>query len=554
MPARVALADFALRNPLYGGATVTVFRVTAALERTTDLATVYSAPSGPALASNPQRLDSEGKWTSPVYVAEPVIMVVGSDIFDAHETGVVTAGGRWRGDWQAGTVYQPDDMARFASDIYVCVAAHTAGVFAADFASAKWEVFVEALASAEDAANSAAAASLSASSASSSATAAANSANAAADSATAAAAGGVKVTASDTTASPLASALVAGTGINLAVQSPGANETLQVSLANTGVTAGNYGGASAVPTFTVDAQGRLTAAGAVAITAGLTNWTESVNTSSPNATVPVVRLLATNAATDVDAAITPKGTGALLAQVPDGTTTGGNKRGSQSTDFQQNRSAATQVASGARAVVAGGLNNTASAANAFVGGGASNTATGVNAVVAGGSENLASGYTSWIPGGYRATTRGLQRGSVASGFFATTGDAQWGLMVLRRQTTDFTPTVLTSDGYAPGTNNQIVLPNDCTCFFRIEVAARRTDGDNGSAAYVFTGCVDRNTTAASTALVGTVTKTVLAEDVAAWDVNVTADTTNGSVAITVNGEGSTNINWVAVAYLVEVVG
>jgi predicted outer membrane repeat protein len=52
--------------------------------------------------------------------------------------------------------------------------------------------------------------------------------------------------------------------------------------------------------------------------------------------------------------ITPKGTGAfILGPPPDGTATGGNARGTNAIDFQINRTAAGQVASGSRSVLMG---------------------------------------------------------------------------------------------------------------------------------------------------------------------------------------------------------
>jgi hypothetical protein len=61
--------------------------------------------------------------------------------------------------------------------------------------------------------------------------------------------------------------VLTGTGLSSVASN---TDTVTISLDNTAVTAGSYGSASAIPTFTVDAQGRLTAAGTASISTSFT--------------------------------------------------------------------------------------------------------------------------------------------------------------------------------------------------------------------------------------------------------------------------------------------
>ena len=70
--------------------------------------------------------------------------------------------------------------------------------------------------------------------------------------------------------------------------------------------------------------------------------------------------------------------------------------------------------------------------------------------------------------------------------------------------------------------------------------------------YLITGGIDNN--AGTTALVGSVTTTTVAEDTAAWDVTATADDTNDGINVLVTGEASKTIRWVARAEIAEVCG
>lgn len=132
---------------------------------------------------------------------------------------------------------------------------------------------------------------------------------------------------------------------------------------------------------------------------GLTHFTESVNTAAPNATVPIVQFLATNAATNADAALTPKGTGAIVAQIADNTATGGNKRGNHAVDWQRERTANTQVAAGTHNVIGGGRQNSAAGTYSTVAGGSNNAATGNQCTIGGGSSNVAASTSGTVAGG-----------------------------------------------------------------------------------------------------------------------------------------------------------
>ena len=139
----------------------------------------------------------------------------------------------------------------------------------------------------------------------------------------------------------------------------------------------------------------------------------------------------------------------------------------------------------------------------------------------------------------------------ASGVFSGAGDSQTGSIVLRAATTTTTPVVLTSNNGAASATNQVILPNNSAYTFSILVVARQqAAGGTASAAWQITGLIRQEGTAASTTLVASTVTTI--SNVPAWTIAVTADTTNGGLAITATGAAATNIRWVATAQTSEV--
>jgi hypothetical protein len=257
--------------------------------------------------------------------------------------------------------------------------------------------------------------------------------------------------------------------------------------------------------------------------------------------------------------LSPKGTGALIAgPKPDGAATGGNARGANSLDLQTKRTANTQVASGLDSVVLG-TNNTASNQNATAIG-ASNTASGLFSTAIGRSctastSNANSFGIFCISSGNSSTSLGFRSVSdrygmfsEASDQFATTGDAQRARFVLRRATTDATPTALFLDGSAA----RLTIPVNKAMGFTIQVVGSY-QGMSENAYFVRKGLiVNDNSTTTIVGLVETLGTDQKSLGAVGTDVTVTADDTNEALIITVTGVAAQNWRWVASVDAVEV--
>jgi hypothetical protein len=214
-------------------------------------------------------------------------------------------------------------------------------------------------------------------------------------------------------------------------------------------------------------------------------------------------------------------------------------------------------ATGNASAVVGGTSNAASASSSSVFGGQSNISSGFQATVLGGESNISNGTGSSVIGGRAATTRSIVGNFVttASNIPITTanGVQQLATLLLGRQTTDATATRLASDSSTAGTTNQVILPDNSAYTFQGTCIANVTGGGTTSG-WKFEGVIKRGANAASTALVAAVTPTVIAQDAgaAAWVLAVTADTTNGGIAVTVTGAAATTIRWVAKIETTEV--
>lgn len=360
---------------------------------------------------------------------------------------------------------------------------------------------------------------------------------------------------------------IALTGDGTASVTTGGSGALTLATVNSNT--GSFGSSTLVPVITVNAKGLVTAvstaaiSGAISVTGGDLTMSGATGTAITNATlatvnsnvgtfgsatqIPVVTVNAKGLVTGVTAtAVTAANVGAVanagatpsiqsgtFAAMPAAGTAG---RLYVTTDtnsiYRDSGSAWVQVSEASILYTenpSSPVTSTVSGANA-VSIGSRNTATSTAALATGVGASTAV---------YGAEVR-------ANGSFSVAGDAQTGKYVLRNTTTNATLTEV----FADGTAARIVLPANSSVTYSAQVVAQRTDVAGSRGAWEIRGLVGRDATAASTALVGNRSKTVLTRP-AGWDVEVSADTTNGALVFKVTGVASQTIRWVVTVTTTE---
>lgn len=201
----------------------------------------------------------------------------------------------------------------------------------------------------------------------------------------------------------------------------------------------------------------------------------------------------------------------------------------------------TTRAAGNGAVAFGGYGSALASGNGAVAIGGGYNVTGASAAA---DQSVAIGDSAHVP-----TTKGKYAFSSDGAFVQ--GGSQTGVVVLRAPTTSGVAVVLTSNALTAAANNQLTLPNNSAyAFDGIIVARRQAAGGTESAAWKIEGLIRRDANAASTTLVASTVTAI--SNAPGWTLALSADTTNGALAVTATGAASTNIRWVATVQTSEV--
>jgi hypothetical protein len=331
---------------------------------------------------------------------------------------------------------------------------------------------------------------------------------------------------------------------------PSATGTNAVAIGNGATAAGNYGIGIG---FISDATGASSVA--IGFNADATGASSLAIGNQPDAKSLCSTAIGANSSGTGSQAVTGAGAMALGGSYASGTDSFAAATSSASSSYGATGANSISMgyqnkATGAYSIAIAGLTSTSSNSGSAIFGGFSNTSSGTYSTVLGGRGNTAdAGYAYAL--GYGAHTQGVER-RIAFAGNGGSGVAQSGIFCLSRETTDATATALTVDrNQAASTDNQIILPNNSAYAFHGTIVARQKAGDGTAcAAWKVEGLIRREGSAGTTVLVNSAT-TVL-DNTPSWGMALSADTTNGGLAITGTGAASTNIRWVATIHTSEV--
>jgi hypothetical protein len=292
-------------------------------------------------------------------------------------------------------------------------------------------------------------------------------------------------------------------------------------------------------------------------------------TASPNNTVNHASIQATGGTTNVSVSIVPKGTGSISAQVPDATTTGGNARGVNATDFQRVRGNANQVASGERSFLAGGVNNIASGTNAFVGGSNDSTASGTSSCVIGSWSGTASSNRTTVISSFQSTSSGEQtavicgrsssataEGALAIGREAVSnlqnmiaeGAGAYNAQHVRFSVHGVTTTNSAVELLGGINTNRLRCPSGKAMFMNIKIVGVSNGG--GTVATFERQYAIKNVGGTTSQIYAPVT--IGTDNAASTSITISADDTNDAVKIEATGLSATTIRWCAHVSAVEI--
>lgn len=134
------------------------------------------------------------------------------------------------------------------------------------------------------------------------------------------------------------------------------------------------------------------------------------------------------------------------------------------------------------------------------------------------------------------------------------GRNQSGIYIVSLQSTDATPTALTTTNTTASTDNQVILPEDAAYAFQGTIVVRQnqsgTNAGTDSAAWKVEGLIRRESTASTTVLVSSTVTAI--SNTPSWGLALSADTTNGGLKIEATGQASRNLRWVGTIYTTEV--